>query len=250
MSLHFDGITLGYANRIVIKNFSAKLASGSLIAIMGNNGSGKSTLLKAIAGLIKPLSGNISSPPKKRIAYLSQQHAIDLTFPINVEALTRTGLWTFCGLWKSQRFYQDKIQNALEMVGLTALATRSLDTLSSGQLQRALFARIILQDADIILLDEPFNGVDYRTQKDLLRLITHWQQQGRTVLTALHDALVVKKHFPQMIQMNKQNAFYGETKQFFNDSARHIPSSCRSYSFQIKPLKKYLTTNTFNYVGS
>ncbi|MGF7157501.1 ABC transporter ATP-binding protein [Bartonella heixiaziensis] len=237
MGLHFDSVTLGYLNRIAINSFSAKLRAGSLVAITGDNGSGKSTLLKAIAGFIKPMSGKITKSKKNRISYLPQQCDIDRTFPINVETLLKTGLWPFCGLWKSQRPYQYKIQNALEMVGLSALATRSLDTLSGGQLQRALFARIIIQDADIILLDEPFNGVDDNTQKDLLTLITHWQQQGRTILTALHNSLIVQKHFPQMIQIKKQNAFYGETTQFFNDSTHHVMPPLISNSFPINSLK-------------
>ncbi|WP_156850940.1 ABC transporter ATP-binding protein [Bartonella refiksaydamii] len=243
MGLHFDDATLGYVNRIAIKNFSAKLKAGSLVAITGDNGAGKSTLLKTIAGLIKPIRGKITKPKKSRIAYLAQQCDIDQTFPIDVEALIKTGLWSFCGLWKNQRPYYSKIQNALEMVGLTTLATRSLDTLSSGQLQRALFARIIVQDADIILLDEPFNGIDCNTQKDLLALIAHWQQQGRTVLTALHNPLIVQEYFPHMIHINKQNAFYGETTQFFHDNIHHFISPITSNSFHISVLKQYLPLN-------
>ncbi|KEC55705.1 hypothetical protein O9A_00483 [Bartonella koehlerae C-29] len=240
MNLHFNSVSLGYGNKVVIKNFSAKLNAGSLVAIMGDNGAGKSTLLKTIAGLIKPLKGKITNPKENRIAYLAQQCNIDQTFPIDVKTLVKTGLWPFCGLWKSQRSYYSKIQDALEMVGLTAVATRSLDTLSSGQLQRALFARIIIQDADLILLDEPFNSVDCKTQKDLLALIAHWQKQGRTVLTALHDPFIVQEYFPQMIQINKQNAFYGETTQFFSDTIHHAISPVISNSFRISALKYHL----------
>ncbi|WP_254473430.1 ABC transporter ATP-binding protein [Bartonella sp. B1098] len=233
MDLHFKKTTLGYGNRIAIKDFSAKLKAGSLVAITGDNGAGKSTLLKAIAGLIKPLKGKITKPKKSRIAYLSQQCDIDQTFPIDVKTLVKTGLWSFCGLWKNQRPYDSKIQNALEMVGLTTLTTCSLETLSGGQLQRALFARIIVQDADIILLDEPFNGIDRNTQKDLLALITDWQQQGRTVLTALHDPLVVQEFFPQIIQINQQNAFYGETIQFLDNTIHSIMPPLSSNSLCI-----------------
>ncbi|MET3560115.1 zinc/manganese transport system ATP-binding protein [Bartonella japonica] len=243
MVLHFDHTTLGYINRIAIKSFSANLKVGSLIAITGNNGAGKSTLLKSIAGLIKPLKGEITKPKKSRIAYLAQQCDIDQTFPIDVKTLIKTGLWSFCGLWKNQRPYDSKIQDALEMVGLTALATRSLDTLSSGQLQRALFARIIVQDADIILLDEPFNGVDQKTQKDLLALIVHWQQQGRTVLAALHDSLIVQEYFPQMIHIHKQNAFYGETAQFFHNNIYQVIQPPISNSSCISVLKQYSPLN-------
>ncbi|WP_455478643.1 ABC transporter ATP-binding protein [Bartonella sp. B10] len=250
MSLHFDKAILGYMSKVVIKSFSAKLTTGSLVAVTGDNGSGKSTLLKAIAGLIKPISGKIIKPKRNRIAYLAQQCEIDRTFPIDVQTLIKTGLWSFCGLWKNRRPYEYKIQNALEMVGLTTLATQSLGMLSSGQLQRALFARIIVQDADIILLDEPFNGLDYNTQKDLLALITHWQQQGKTILTSLHDSFIVREHFPQMIQINKQNAFYEKTTCFFDKSARHIMSSFAYDSFPVNSPNKYFSVCDSSYIGS
>ncbi|WP_208441573.1 ABC transporter ATP-binding protein [Bartonella raoultii] len=246
MDLHFDSATLGYGKRIAIRSFSAKLKAGSLVAITGDNGAGKSTLLKAIAGLIKPLKGKVIKSKNSRIAYLAQQCEIDRTFPIDVKALIKTGLWSFCGLWKNQRPYHSKIQNALEMVGLTALANRPLDTLSGGQLQRALFARIIVQDADIILLDEPFNGVDYNTQKDLLSLISYWQQQGRTILTALHDLLVVQKHFPQMLHIHQQHAFYGETPQFFCDNIHHIVSPANF--LPISMLKQHFPLNASHFM--
>ncbi len=243
MDLLFNKTTLGYRNRIAIKNFSAKLKAGSLVAITGDNGAGKSTLLKAIAGLIKPLKGKIIKQKKSRIAYLAQQCDIDQTFPIDVKTLVKTGLWSFCGLWKNQRPYDSKIKNALKMVGLTELAPRSLETLSGGQLQRALFARIIVQDANIILLDEPFNGVDHSTQKDLLALITYWQQQGRTILTALHNPLIVQEFFPQMIQIDQQNAFYGETTQFLNNTIHHVMPPLSSNSFPVSAQKQNLPIN-------
>lgn len=225
MNLHFDDVTLGYANKIAIKNFSATIAPGSLIAITGDNGSGKSTLLKAIAGLLKPIGGKIIKQTGNRIAYLAQQCDIDRTFPINVESLIKTGLWPFCGLWKRHNLYQRKIQNALEMVGLAEQAHCSLDNLSSGQLQRALFARVILQDSDIILLDEPFNGVDVKTQHDLLALVMHWQQQNRTIIMALHNPLIVQEYFPYTIHIAKQHAFYSETTLFLNTINHHITPS-------------------------
>ncbi|AQX20979.1 zinc/manganese transport system ATP-binding protein [Bartonella sp. CDC_skunk] len=241
MSLQFNNVTFGYTNRIVIKKFSAKLTTNPLIAITGDNGSGKSTLLKTIAGLIKPISGKITKLTKSRIAYLGQYCDIDRTFPADVETLVKMGLWSFCGLWKNQRSYQYKIQNALEVVGLAALAHRSLNTLSNGQLQRALFARIIVQDSDIILLDEPFNGVDLKTQKDLLTLITHWQQKGRTILIALHDPFIVQEYFPQMIHIHKQHAFYGETTQLLSANNHLVtPSLISNFSMLFhknKPLR-------------
>ncbi|AQX28330.1 MULTISPECIES: ABC transporter ATP-binding protein [unclassified Bartonella] len=243
MHLQFDNVTLGYTNKIVIKKFSAKLKKGSLIAIIGDNGSGKSTFLKTIAGLIKPISGKIKKPTRSCIAYLGQYCDIDRTFPIDIETILKMGLWSFCGLWKSQRSYQDKIQNALEIVGLTKLAHHPLVTLSSGQLQRALFARIIVQDSDIILLDEPFNGVDLKTKNDLLALITQWRQQGRTILIALHEPFIVQEYFPQTIHINKQHVFYGETKQLLSTNNHFITPLLIPNFFHINPQEQVFSVN-------
>ncbi|AGF74198.1 ABC transporter, ATP-binding protein [Bartonella australis AUST/NH1] len=250
MSLHFNDVTLGYAGTIAIKGFSAKLDAGSLIAVIGDNGSGKSTLLKAIAGVIKPVSGKITKPKKSRVAYLAQQSDIDKTFPIDVETLVKMGLWPLCGLWKSQRPYQSKIQDALEKVRLVAQANYPLDTLSSGQLQRALFARIIVQDSNIILLDEPFNGVDLNTKKDLLLLIRRWQQQGRTIFIALHDPLIVKEHFSRVIHIDKRCAVYEKTAQFLDAGNHHfLPSFMPNFSW-VNLQKQYLLANISGRIGS
>ncbi|MFT4347100.1 ABC transporter ATP-binding protein [Bartonella ancashensis] len=249
MNLHVDNITLGYTNRKIVKNFSAVITAGSSVAIIGDNGAGKSTFLKAIAGLIKPISGTITKSTKSRIAYLAQQCDIDRTFPINVEELVKTGLWFFCGLLKNQAPYQSKIHNALETVGLSALKKSSLDKLSNGQLQRALFARIIVQNSDIILLDEPFNGIDLNTQKDLLSLIAHWQRQGRTILTALHDPLIVQKHFPKIIQIDKQHASYEETTPLLEMDDHNTTPPFMSNLFPIKQQKNYFKTNFSRQTG-
>lgn len=233
MTLCFNNVTLGYADKVVIRDFSAELASGSLIAVTGRNGSGKSTFLKAIAGLLQPIRGTIVKPKKGYPAYLPQQCGIDRTFPINVKTLVKTGLWSLCGLWKNQRPYRDKIQNALEIVGLSEQADFSLDLLSSGQLQRALFARIIVQDSNIILLDEPFNGVDLLTQKDILRLITHWKKQGRTIIVALHDRLMIRDFFPLRMHIDAHHILYGETEKFFEETDHNITPLFKSNSSTI-----------------
>ncbi|MDD9329668.1 MAG: ATP-binding cassette domain-containing protein, partial [Bartonella sp.] len=124
------------------------------------------------------------------------------------------------------------------------LAHRSLNTLSNGQLQRALFARIIVQDSDIILLDEPFNGVDLKTQKDLLALITHWRQKGRTILIALHDPFIVQEYFPQIIHINKQHAFYGETKQLLSANNHLVmPSLISNFSISVHKNEPFRSSN-------
>lgn len=211
MAIHFNDITLGYSNNITIKNFSGRIQSGSLTAIVGKNGAGKSTLLKAIAGVIKPLHGQITYKPSQRISYLAQQSEIDRTFPVTIRDLVSMGLWQYCGLWESQKKYQYLIDDALENLGLCEFTNRSLDTLSGGQLQRTLFARIIVQNADIILLDEPFNNIDVETQTKLLSLIHQWKNEGRTILMSLHDIKLIEQNFSHLITIENQSAQFDDT---------------------------------------
>lgn len=206
-SLTFQNITLGYPGRVTLAGFSGRIAPGSKIAITGENGAGKSTLLKTIAGLLDPLDGAIITPPQQGCAYLAQQCEIDKYFPVTVRSLVTMGLWSNCGLWRSHRPYQDKLNAALEATGLQNLAKRPLQTLSGGQLQRALFARIIVQDAQLILLDEPFNAVDTQTQTQLLKLIQNWQDEGRTILMALHDPNLIEKYFSHSLHICNGQAY-------------------------------------------
>src|SRR5581483_9039333 len=159
------------------------------------NGAGKSTLFRGLTGLIKPLSGAIAlgDLDARDIAYLPQTADIDRSFPITVFDFVGTGLWRatglFGGIGKTER---DKIAAALAAVGLTGFENRTIGTLSGGQMQRLLFARVMLQDARLVVLDEPFNAIDARTAADLMMLVKHWHAEGRTVLAALHDLDTVR----------------------------------------------------------
>jgi zinc/manganese transport system ATP-binding protein len=181
---------------------------------VGPNGSGKSTLCKAIVGLLKPLGGRIARADTKAmpIAYLPQAAEIDRTFPAPVADLVALGLWRrsgpFGGLGRADRA---RIGEALGAVGLEGFGGRGLDTLSGGQMQRALFARVLLQDAPTILLDEPFAAVDEATVADLLGLVARWQGEGRTVIAVLHDLDMVRRHFPQTLLLAREPIAWGAT---------------------------------------
>ena len=161
------------------------IRDSSLTAVVGPNGAGKSTLFKGIVGVIKPLSGTVerNGVLPQEIAYLPQIAEIDRTFPINVYDMVSMGLWRSAGLFggigKKQR---DRIEHAIEAVGLTGFEQRAIGTLSGGQMQRMLFARLLLQDARVIVLDEPFNAIDAKTSTDLLALVRRWHDEKRTVL--------------------------------------------------------------------
>jgi zinc/manganese transport system ATP-binding protein len=211
-SLTFSGLTLGYNSHPAVHHLVGALARGSLTAIVGPNGSGKSTLLKGIVGIVKPMAGAIEIGAGQRVAYLPQQSEVDRTFPARVYDLVALGLWQKRGLtgWLTGA---DKtaIVSALHAVGLEGFEGRGLDTLSGGQLQRALFARVLLQDADLILLDEPFNAIDTKTVGDLVALIKRWHREKRTVIVVAHDMALVREHFPQTLLLARQEIAWGET---------------------------------------
>ncbi|KAA0970649.1 metal ABC transporter ATP-binding protein [Aureimonas fodinaquatilis] len=209
--LTFDRLALGYDRRVVLHDLTGELCKGSLTAVVGANGSGKSTLMKAVAGILQPMSG-LCRHDASRIAYLPQQAELDRSFPAQVHELVGLGLWPKRGLlgWHTK---QDKlaIVRALHAVGMDGLENTPIDALSGGQLQRCLFARVILQDAGLILLDEPFNAVDSATTADLVRLIRHWHAEGRTIMVVVHDIELVRRHFPQTLLLAGQPIAWGET---------------------------------------
>jgi zinc/manganese transport system ATP-binding protein len=211
--LEFHDLTLGYGTHAAVHHLGGALERGSLTAIYGANGSGKSTLMKGIAGLLPAMSGGIVRQPGIRIAYLPQQSEIDRSFPARVVDLVSLGLWRYRGLLgRTRPEHRQSVAGALEAVGLTAFADRQIDTLSGGQMQRALFARVIVQDADLILLDEPFNAIDQRTVGDLLHLIERWHGEGRTVLAVLHDMELVRKNFPEALLLARRAVAWGPTQ--------------------------------------
>lgn len=210
--LEFHDLTLGYGSHAAVHHLSGAMSAGSLTAVLGANGSGKSTLLKGIAGLLKPMAGSVEAAAGTRIAYLPQQSEIDRGFPARVIDLVSLGLWPSRGLLgRRTREDRARIAAAIKAMGLEGFEDRSIDTLSGGQMQRALFARVMLQDAGLILLDEPFNAVDQRTVVHLLAVIGAWRDQGRTVLAVIHDFEMARAHFPNALLMARRPVAWGLT---------------------------------------
>jgi zinc/manganese transport system ATP-binding protein len=213
-------LTLGYEGHPAVHHLSGTFAKGSMTAIIGPNGSGKSTLLKAMAGALKPMHGHLTAN-RADIAYLPQANSIESDFPATVEDLVSLGLWRSRRWFKSLTHADSHtIHHALEAVGLAGFAARPVATLSGGQLQRALFARLKLQDCPVILLDEPFTAIDTRTVDDIMVLLHRWHDEGRTIIAVLHDLEFVKKHFPQSLLLAREKIAWGETADVTN--ATHI----------------------------
>jgi zinc/manganese transport system ATP-binding protein len=158
------------------------------------------------------MAGTIEKAGDTRIAYLPQQSELDRSFPARVVDLVSLGLWPRRGLLgRHTRKDRETVAGALAAVGLEGFEARPIDTLSGGQLQRALFARVLVQDADLILLDEPFNAIDARTVGDLVALIGHWHGEGRTVMAVLHDLDLVRRHFPETLLLARSPVAWGDT---------------------------------------
>lgn len=214
VQLQLRDVTLGYDRHPAVHHLDGEVASGALLAVVGPNGAGKSTLFRGIVGILKPLAGAISlrGLDAREVAYLPQTADIDRSFPISVFDFVGTGLWRrsgiFGGIGKAGR---EKIAQALIAVGLTGFENRGIGTLSGGQMQRMLFARVLLQDARLIVLDEPFNAIDAKTSTDLMALVQRWHGEGRTVLTALHDMDLVRAHFPETLLLAREPVAWGAT---------------------------------------
>jgi zinc/manganese transport system ATP-binding protein len=211
--LSFRDLTLGYDRHPAVHHLDGEVHQGELLAICGPNGAGKSTLLKGITGALTPLHGTILRHAKRRdIGYLPQAAEIDRTFPINVFDMVAMGLCNRQGLFRSiGRSARDEIFRAIATVGLTGFEERGIGTLSGGQMQRMLFARLLLQNTSIILLDEPFTAIDAKTADDLLQLMKDWHGEGRTILAVLHDMDLVRRHFPQTLLIAREEIAWGET---------------------------------------
>jgi zinc/manganese transport system ATP-binding protein len=214
--LQFRDVTLGYDRHPAVHHLSGDVAPGALVAVVGPNGAGKSTLFRGIVGILKPLAGSIElgGLDVRDIAYLPQSVDIDRSFPISVFDFVATGLWRSTGLFGGiGRQQQTKVLGALAAVGLNGFERRTIGTLSGGQMQRMLFARVLLQDARVIVLDEPFNAIDAKTSTDLLELVKHWHTEQRTVLAALHDMDLVRANFPETVLLAREPVAWGATAQ-------------------------------------
>lgn len=211
--VNLNNVTISYDKHPAIHHISGNFASGSLTAITGPNGAGKSTLLKAIAGILPVSEGEINHDINHdKIAYLPQASELERDFPLSVLDMVSTGFWNKSGGFKTiTRTMRDDAINTLSAVGLRGFEKRNISSLSVGQFQRALFARLLVQDADLILLDEPFAAIDTDTTIHLLEIIKNWHKKKRTVICVLHDLEQIRKHFPDCILLARECVSWDHT---------------------------------------
>lgn len=234
-ALQFQDLTLGYNREPAVLDLQTSVEEGSLTAIVGPNGAGKSTLLKGVTGALTPIRGRvvIGKTSRESIAYLPQQSEIDRTFPLTVADLVSMGLWRETGAFRGfGSRHRGRVSRAISSVGLDGFETRPIGSLSGGQIQRALFARLMVQDTPVVLLDEPFTAIDARSMVDLIRIVQLWHDEGRTVLAVLHDLETVRAHFPRTLMLARELVAHGPTAQVLTAEnqfrARQMCEACAS----------------------
>ena len=213
-------LTLTYDRHPAVHHLSGSFAPGSLTAVVGPNGAGKTTLLRALAGLHPIASGRVEGAGAGQVALLPQGAALDRSFPIVCREVVALGLWRSCGPFRPiGPEGLARAEAALNSVGLHGFERRPVGTLSAGQFQRLLFARLIVQDAPVLLLDEPFNAVDARTEADLVRLIEGWCANGRTIILVSHDLDLVRALCPEALLLARHALAWGPTDHVLHPAA-------------------------------
>lgn len=213
--------SFGWHGQAALTSVSGSFAAGGMTAVVGPNGAGKSTLIKGIMGVLRPMTGSvrIGGAGRSELAWLPQAAELDRSFPVTVLDLVAMGAWRRVGGWRRYGGGElDRCMHALETVGLADAAGRGVDTLSGGQMQRTLFARMLVQDAPVLLLDEPFAAVDSHTAEDLMALLCGLHGQGRTVIAVLHDLDLVRGHFPECLLLSGSVVAWGDTAQTLSDA--------------------------------
>ncbi|MBU5437100.1 metal ABC transporter ATP-binding protein [Tissierella sp. MSJ-40] len=219
-----EDLTVAYEKKPVLWDIDLEIPSGTLMAIVGPNGAGKSTLIKTMLNLIKPVAGRISfwgnpyEKELKRIAYVPQRGSVDWDFPTNVFDVVMMGRYGNLGWFKRpEKIDKELTMEAIEKVGMTEFAKRQISQLSGGQQQRVFLARALVQDAEIYFMDEPFQGVDAKTEEAIIGLLKDLRSNGKTVVVVHHDLQTVPKYFDWVTLLNMQILGVGPVEDVFTD---------------------------------
>jgi zinc/manganese transport system ATP-binding protein len=221
-AIALSSVSVCAGERVILENMNLRIPIGSLMAVIGPNGTGKTTLLEALVGLRELACGEVQyGVDQRRMALLRQRHGLNLEMPCTVREFVALGAWSSMGaLRKLGTSAQQQVDAALHRLGLVSLAQRTLSQISPGELQRARFAQLLVRDAEVILLDEPFSALDEDVVQLLLSVIRAWHGQGRTVIAVLHDLSQVREAFPVTLRLRRGVEAYGETAQVLGSLPR------------------------------
>jgi ABC-type Mn2+/Zn2+ transport system ATPase subunit len=222
--IYVKGLSVSYDRKRVLSNIYLNIEEGKLIGVLGPNGAGKSTLFKAILGLINNINGSVEifgkdiRESRKRIAYVPQRDEVDWTFPATVKDIVLMGRFPEKTLWqRMDAIDHQKATEAMEELSIAEFADHQIGALSGGQQQRVFLARALCQEADILMLDEPFVGVDITTEEHIIRVMRKLSREGKTLLVVHHDLTSVRAYFDQVILLNQRIVAYGDTENTFTN---------------------------------
>ena len=216
-AIEIKNLTVAYGENIALEDFNLDVEIGSLMALVGPNGAGKSTLIKTILKFLKQITGEIKIS-KKSLAYVPQRNSVDWDFPTTLFDVVEMGCYGRVGLFKRvNKEEKVKVLKAIEQVGMLDFKDRQISELSGGQQQRAFIARALVQEADIYLMDEPFQGVDSTTEKSIVNILKKLKSEGKTLIIVHHDLQTVPTYFESVTFINKTVIASGKVKEVFTE---------------------------------
>jgi len=226
LSIDIENVTVAYHGNVALHSASLQLKSGTICGLVGMNGAGKSTLFKAVMGFVKPSSGRIliNGLPirlvqkSSLVAYVPQSEEVDWNFPVSVHDVVMMGRYGYMNLLRIPRSLDKQIvRESLERLGMWEMRDRQIGELSGGQKKRTFFARTLAQQGKVLLLDEPFAGVDIKTEKMMIDLLIELRQAGHTILISTHDLSSIATFCDQVVLINRTILAYGETSEVFTE---------------------------------
>ena len=214
-AIEIKNLTVAYGENIALEDFNLDVEIGSLMALVGPNGAGKSTLIKTILKFLKQITGEIKINGKT-LAYVPQRNSVDWDFPTTLFDVVEMGCYGRVGLFKRvNKEEKVKVLKAIEQVGMLDFKNRQISELSGGQQQRTFIARALVQEADIYLMDEPFQGVDSTTEKSIVNILKKLKSEGKTLIIVHHDLQTVPTYFESVTFINKTVIASGKVKEVF-----------------------------------
>ena len=214
-AIEIKNLTVAYGENIALEDLNLNIEVGSLMALVGPNGAGKSTLIKTILKFLKQITGEIKINAKT-LAYVPQRNSVDWDFPTTLFGVVEMGCYGRVGLFKRvSKEEKQKVLKAIEQVGMLEFKDRQISELSGGQQQRAFIARALVQEADIYLMDEPFQGVDSTTEKSIVEILKKLKSEGKTIIVVHHDLQTVPTYFESVALINKAVIVSGKVSEVF-----------------------------------